>query len=318
MPDQTILKSVAVVASRVGLYAYNKATPEIGLFAQTIQPLGRNKTQTVEWLDAFPLMRKWIGDRQTTGAFRSSIEVTIEPFEWTTKVDFREIEIDGDRSLMNLQNLGQLVGGQMAEAFTQGRFFFAYAPLRANSITTYDDQNIFDTDHVHPDGTSFSNVFDLSSNSMSRSSSGAPTATEAAAELNAALNLLTANRMKSQANLYEVTKSPLTVVVKSFGVWKGYNDLLTQAIINNVTNTWLGGFRLIMDGSPVSGDEKKVDVILAEPNGPRPAIFMPMQEPGALQTDDKYYFERKEISYGSDAYYGFAAALPQPAVRIQE
>lgn len=322
MPDLTILKSVAVVATRLGLRLYDQSPNalDINMFAMTVNRSTRQKTLYLEWWDAFPLMRKWIGDRQTFSAFKSKIEVTVEPFEATFKLDLRELDLDGDRSLiLSADDIGQ----QFANAFINGRFQFAYAPIRANAITTYDNQNLFDTDHVHPDGETFSNLIDISTDDRipDRAVSGFPTALEAMGELQAAVETLTKNRLRN-VSVVEVGKPPLIVVAKSFGVWKGYNDLLTKntlAVSGGTTdNTWKGSFRLLQDYEPKAGDEKKVDVILAEPNGPRPVVFVPARNPGPLAMDDKWIFDRKEVYYGSDADYGFAAALPHPAVRIQE
>jgi hypothetical protein len=322
MPDLTILKSVAVVATRLGLSLYDKpsAAQDIGMFAQTVNRSTRQKTLHLEWWDAFPLMRKWIGDRQTFKGYKSGIDVTVEPYELTFKLDLRELDLDGDRSLIQG---AQDIGTQFGNGFTNGRFIFAYAPIRANQTTTYDDQNLFDTDHVHPDGETFSNIIDISDDSRiaDRATSGFPTALEAQAELEAAIETLERNRLRN-VSVVELGKPPLVVIVKSFGTWKGYNELLTRDTLavagGTTTNTWKGAFRLVRDFEPVSGDEKKVDVILAEPNGPRPVVFVPARNPGPLEVDTKWVFDRKEAYYGSDADYGFAAALPHPVVRIQE
>lgn len=322
MPDLTMLKSVAVVATRLGLQLYDKSTTaqDLTIFAQTVNRASRQKTLHLEWWDAFPLMRKWIGDRQTFKGYKSGIDVTVEPYELTFKLDLRELDLDGDRSLIQSS---QDIATQFSNGFVNGKFIFAYAPLRNNSTTTYDDQNIFDTDHVHPDGDTFSNLIDISSDARipDRATSGFPTALEAEGELQAAIETLEQNRLRN-VSLVEMGKPPLVVITKSYGVWKGYNDLLVRPTLavsgGTQENTWRGGFRLLRDFDPVSGDENKVDVILAEPNGPRPVIFVPAREPGPLVLDEKWIFDRKEAVYGSDADYGFAAALPHPAVRIQE
>lgn len=316
--DLTALKSVAVVATRLGLSLYDKPSPaqDITLFAQTLNRATRQKTLHFEWWDAFPLIRKWVGDRQTFKGYKSGIDVVVESYELTFKLDLRELDLDGDRSLIQS---AQDIGTQFAAGFTNGRFIFAYSPIRNNSTTTYDDQNLFDIDHVHPDGETFSNVIDISADARipDRATSGFPTALEAKAELEAAVETLAQNRLRN-VSIVELGTPPLVVITKSFGVWKGYHDLLTQNVISNTANIWFGGFRLLRDFDPVSGDENKVDVILAEPNGPRPVIFVPARNPGPLVLDDKWIFDRKEATYGSDADYGFAAALPHPVVRIQE
>lgn len=317
MPDLTIMKSVAVGATRLGLYMYNQTNAaDVQMFARILPRPGRFRNLTYEWWDIFPLFRKWIGDRQTFPGYKSKIELTVEPYELTAKLDVREQEIDGDRSLV--ANISD-IGAQFGNALINSRFINAYAPMRANATTTYDNQNLFDTDHVHPDGSTFSNVIDLSSDSISRSSSGAPTADEARRELDYAVHRLTQNRLKN-VSVAKVTRMPLAVFVKSIGTWKGYNDLLTLDTIgvDGTANPWKGAFDLFMDYDPVSGDEKKVDVVLAEPGGARPVAIVEARLPGPLQVDDTHLFARKEIYFGTDGDFAYAAALPQPAVRIQE
>lgn len=320
--DLTALKSVGVVATRLYLKLYDQAPNalDVNLFAMTVNRPTRQKNLSLEWWDAFPMMRKWIGDRQTFPAYKSKIEVTIEPYEASFKLDMREIDLDGDRSLINS---AQQLGTQFSDAFINGRFNAAFAPIRTNAITTYDNQNLFDTDHVHPDGVTFSNIIDISADARisDRAVSGSPTALEAQAELEAAIQTLQLNRLRN-VSVVRLTRAPLVVVVRSFGVWKGYNELLTRETLavagGTQRNNWLNSFELVYDNAPVSGTENMVDVILNEPNGPRPTVFVPARNPGPLEMDDKWMFERKEMWYGSDADYGFAAALPHPIVRIQE
>ena len=312
--DLTVLKSVAVSATRLMMLEYDKQTQDLGLFAQTVNRPTRQRTLHIEWWDAFPMIREWIGDRQPFTGFKAGIDVDIKRYELTFKLDLRELDLDGDRSLV--QGV-QDIAPKFIKGFDNGRFLYAYAPIRTNATTTYDGQNIFDTDHVHVDGATFSNVIDLSDESHSRASSGAPTPAEAQTELQLAVQRLTQNHLRN-VSLVKMTRPPLTVIVNSFNVWKGYNDLLTLPLINNTTNTWAGGFELFQDFSPVSGNEKKVVVILSEPGGPRPAIFVPARNPDPIKFDAAKVFTADEAWYGSDADFGFAAGLPHPAVLIQE
>lgn len=309
------LTSVAVRASALFLMAYDKVQQDLlPTFAQTVPPNSRQLTQYFEWWDAFPLMREWVGERKTTKTFGSRIEVGIKTFERTFDYDLKAARLEGDQ-LLGITPEG--LAGKLTDAFANGILIEAFRPLRENLITTYDNQNLIDTDHTHPDGVTFSNVWDLSNNSMSRSATGAPTAAEARAELEAAVSLLTQNRLRN-VSLVEMTSPPLVVIVRSQGTWKGYNDLLTQDVISNTTNQYKGGFRLLRDYDPESGDEKKVDFILAEPNGPRPVIYCPFRNPDPVKTDISRVFWEEKVFYGTDADFGFAAGLPQSVVRVQE
>lgn len=309
------LKTVARLASVLALHKYDDVKDDlIGLFAQTVPPKGRQKIQSIEWWEAFREMQEWIGERKVAGILQSAIDITVKPFEMTFALDRMDLELDGEFAFIQSP---EDMAEQFVTGFTTGRLKHAYEPLRANAITTYDGQNIFDTDHVHPDGDTFSNVIDLSAVSASRSASGAPTATEAAAELDLAVDKLMENRLRLQT-LVEVTRPTLTVIAKNQGVYSGYRKLLMEDTINNTSNTWKGAFKLLRDYNPESGDEKKVDVIDSTPGGPRPSIFIPVREASGIELDEGRLFAHREISFGADGLFGFGAGMPQPAVRIQE
>lgn len=313
--DVNTLTSVARLAIRRALFQYDQAAADLGLWAMTMQPMGIQQVQTVEWVDAFPIMREWKGSRASTKTMESSIEVTIKPFERTFNLDMRRVELDADRSLIT--SADQLAS-QMSMAFVNGRVQYSYAPLRNNDITTYDNQNLIDTDHVHPDGSTFSNLVDQSSDlGQTITATGAPTVAEARVILEGAIDRLQQNRLKN-VSVVETSRPTITVIAKNFGYWKGFNDLLTQNTIGTTTNQYFNSFRLVRDYDPASGTDKMVDVILSEPGGARPTIFMPFKEPGGFEVDTSRYFDERIVRYGLDAAYGFAAALPQPVVRVQE
>lgn len=309
------LKTVARRASVAALVKYDQLEDAVlGLIAQTVAPNGRQKVQEIEWADAFALMREWISERKVRTVMRSAIQITLKAFELTFELDRMDLELDGEHALIKAP---EDLAMQFVKGFDQGKLQHAYEPLRQNLVTTYDGQNIFDTDHLHPDGDVFSNVVDLSDEGYSRGSTGKPTATEAKTELELAIDRLNKNQIRLQS-LVRVGTPELTVVAKSFDVFKGYHDLLTQDVIANTTNTWKGKFELLRDFAPKAGDEKKVDVIASVPGGPRPSIFIPVKEPSGIEVDLTKDFSHRKIPFGSDAIFGFGAGLPQPAVRIQE
>lgn len=310
------LKSIAVVATRKALTLYDKGRQEgiLPSIAQLVPSAGAQETQYIDWWVAFPQMREWVGERKLREVFADRISLTLKPFEQTFELDRMRVELDGDRSLVTR---AEQLAMSMADGYRIGETEKAYDPLR-NNVLTYDGQNLFDTDHTHPDGDTFSNVVDLSDLSAGRSSSGSPTATEAKVELELALDRLELNRLRRQSLTEAPEPGDLVVICKQFNTWKGYHDLLTQDIISNTTNTWKGKFRLLRDRSPVSGDEKKIDVVLSEPAGPRPALVIRHKMPSALEFDETSVFKNRMIQFGTDAIYAFGAGFPQPAVRIQE
>jgi hypothetical protein len=312
-----VLNSVRVRASTLFLMKYDQLSQSIlPLFAATLPKVDDGEIQYYEWWTAFPRMREWVGERKSMKTFASRIEVQIKSYEETFSYSLRKARMDGDR-LMGITP--EELAAKMTESFVNGKLLEAFEPLRQNALTTYDDQNIFDTDHEHPDGTTFSNVIDLSDVSASRSTTGYPTIVEAANELQLAEARLLANRMKV-ATVREVPATPpLAVIVRSAGTKAGYHELLTQDFLStDRLNRWKGRFTLIEDTAPVSGTEKKVDVIDTTPGGPRPTVHIASREPGPIKMDMTREFDTETVRYGNDADYGFAAALPQPAVRIQE
>lgn len=307
------LSSLAVRTSTMFLMRYDQVTQGLlPTFAQTVPPNSNQLTQIFEWWDAFPLMREWVSERATSATMKSSIEVPIRVWERTFDFSTRAQRFGDSNITVTPEQLAQ----KLSDAFENGTLIEAFRPIRENLVTTYDNQNLLDTDHVHPDGATFSNIWDLSSNSMSRSTPGNPTATEARAELEAATSLLIQNRLRN-VSLVKMTRLPLVVIVKSQGTWKGYNDLLTQNIIGTTSNPYVGSFELLRDYDPESGDEAEVDFILSEPNGPRPVIYCPFRNPGPVKFDNSREFWEEKVYYGNDADLGFAAGLPQAIVRVQ-
>jgi hypothetical protein len=286
------------------------------LFCQTVPQADAGEVQYIEWWDAFPRMREWVGERKSMKTFQSRIEVPIKVYEETFGYNLRRARLDGDRLIgVSVEDLA----AKMIESFVNGKLLEAFDPIRQNNITTYDNQNLFDIDHLHPDGTTFSNVIDLSDEGAPRTATGAPTILEAFNELRLAEARLVTNRMRV-ATVREVPATPpLAVLVRSEGTKAGYHELLTQDFLStDRLNRFKGRFTLIEDTAPKSGTEKMVDVVDASPGGPRPTVHIPVREPGPIKTDLSRVFDTEHVRYGNDADYGFAAGLPQPAVRIQE
>lgn len=312
------LRSVARVATRIGLDMYDRMAGDLlPLMAQVVRPRGASKTQTLEWTDAFPMAREWVGERKVREVLGDSIEITLKAYEQTFKIDTLDLEMNADLALIRSP---QELGAQVARGWDAARLEAAMAVFRTNAAA-YDGQDFFDTDHTHIDGDTYSNLIDISgdANLPDRVATGVPTVAEAANELGYAITVLEANRLRLQTVVETKVPGNLVVIAHNFGVWNAYFKLMTQEMLaDDVANPYRGTFRLLRDTAPTSGDEKKVDIILAEPGGPRPVIYMPFREPGALEVDDTDQFKHHQIFFGNDAIFGFAAGFPQTAVRIQE
>lgn len=277
--------------------------------AQSVPPAGMQEDQTLEWTTAFPKMRHWIGERLAQDAFKDKIQLKLEPYEVTYKLDSFKLKLDQGSSLITEP---ERMGPYFAEAYATGRLMRAYRPLRDN-LLTYDKQSFFDDTHYHPDGSEFSNLI-----AVPRADDTAPTMLECRNELKEMQGILQRNRLNRDA-IYEVKgdMSDLTVVVKSDGSEAGYRDLLQEERLPDTTiNRFRGKFTLVRDPAPKTGTENDVDYILSEPGGPRPAVIITAQEPGQIvplqPADDR---RTRDLLFGNDAIYAFGAAFPQTAAR---
>lgn len=300
------LQSVAVTVTPLALDIYDKesAVSLLPLISQ-VHPAGGHRKGKFEWWAAFPEMRLWMDEKQVQKAFRDDLEYEVEPYEITMAFDRYMASFDD--GVVKAQQLGS----KIAVGFANGKVLAAYAPMRDN-VATYDGQDFFDTDHTHPDGSSYSNVV-----TASRTAAATPTIIEARAELKKAQSLLLQNSIvrNSLVSTAQV-KSGLVVIAKSYDVWAAYNDLLEEEKVGTDTNRFRGAFQLLRDFSPASGTANYVDIVLALPNGPRPTITVVHQEPTGMKFDLSKEFSKREIPFGMEAAYDFIPAFPQAAVRV--
>jgi phage major head subunit gpT-like protein len=166
---------------------------------------------------------------------------------------------------------------RIGRAFAVGKVLLAYRVLREN-LLTYDGQDFFSNAHQHPDGTYASNVLPVT-----RANFMAPTVDEARKELVLAVDRLMDNSiLRDELVRSEEVRKGLVVFVRSQAVWSAYT----------------------------------VDIVLATPNGPRPAIFVVSREPQGLKFDQSKEFASRYIPFGMDAMYGVTPAFWQTAVRV--
>ena len=261
----------------------------------------------VEWAQAFPQLREWVGDRATQEVFGDKIALTPRDYEIT--YNYNRKKLASKHALVKLQP----IIGRMGREFSRGKVQLAYNVLRDNPLS-YDGQNFFDTDHTHPTGDTFKNLL-----TISRSAAGKPTVAEARSELKKAMAQLMENRLirNSLVDTAEITEM-ITVIAKSFDVWSAYMDLLMDEEVGGEPNRFKGKFAVMRDFDPVSGDEESVDYIYADPDGPRPAIFVVQEEVKGVEFDTTQSFRNKMVDFGMDATYACGAGFPQTAVRLQE
>lgn len=302
------LQSVAKIVTPIAMDLYDRENGAslVPLLAQQVPANGNRKKGTLEWWAAFPQMLEWLDKKVVQKAFKDDLEYTIKPYEITFAFD--RFLASFDDAVFSAQQLAP----KIASAFVTGKLLKAYAPMRDNDLT-YDGQNFFDTDHVHPDDTVFGNTV-----TYARTVAATPTIAEARSELKEAMAKLQANNLiRNTLVSTAAIDSGLVVIAKSYAVWAAYNDLLTEEKVGSDTNRFRGKFTLLRDFNPASGTDNFVDVVSALPGGPRPTVMVVHQEPQGLEFDLSQSFSVREIPFGMEASYAFVAAFPQTAVRIK-
>jgi hypothetical protein len=301
------LQSIARIVTPYALDIYDRSAVNALLpqLTQVVPNPTRAKSVTMEWTSIFANLRKWVGERVVEKSFAERVTIVGEKYEMTDSFD--RYDIERGTALANVEQKS----AALAEGFAAGKAMIAVRVLRENRLT-YDGQNFFDTDHVHPDGRSYSNVVDVT-----RSVAAAPDVLEARAELTAALLQLMSIRLwgDSIASAENVRQN-LIVITKSNAVFSAYELLRTEPSFGADPNTWKGTFSLWLDYNPAAGTENKVDVVMALPSGPRPVLWMPTREPSGIEFDTTQAFKIGQIFMGMDGEFGVEAGFPQCAVRI--
>jgi hypothetical protein len=238
-------------------------------------------------------------------AFKGSIPWQGEFYDVTYEFDTRDAERKS--TLIRAQDMSN----DIAMAFATGKVDLAIRVLRLN-LLAYDGQNFFDSDHVHPDDTPYSNIV-----TAARVDDAAPDVYEARAEFKLAIGRLQRNRLiRNSIAKVSFVKDSILVVAKSDAVLAAYDSLLNEERIDGDPNRFRGSFQLFRDFKPEAGTEDSVDFIWSEPNGPRPALIVNTREPNGLQFDESKAFSHHRIPFGMDAEYAIAAGFPQTAVRF--
>jgi hypothetical protein len=302
------LKSIAVRATPIALDVYDKTDPTtlLPFIAVVLTDTSLAEEINLEWAAVFPQLRKWTGDRVAQQGFAGRLKVRPELYEIT--LDFDSLDIERGTALVQATHLAADIGHE----FANGKVLMAYRVM-AENLLTYDGQNFFDDTHQHPDGTLASNLIHVT-----RTDPANPNVIEAREELMAAVDRLMANSiLRNRLVRSDDVRKGLIVFIRSQSVWSAYEKLRTEKSFGADPNLWQGAFELVKDFRPKPGTENSVDVVLAAPNGPRPAIFVVSREPQGLKFDQSKEFSSRLIPFGMDAVYGVTPAFWQTAVRIQ-
>jgi hypothetical protein len=309
MLDQ--LRSLRRTVTPLVLDIYDREDNEsvLALLARVLTGTGE-EVQEWEWWQAFPELRKWVGERKTQEAFQDDIKVRIEPYEITYDVD--RSKLDG-KQLVNPEDMAMTI----ARGFITGKVKIAYSIMTRNDLT-YDGQNFFDTDHVQPDGDLRSNVLTLGADVPARATAADPTPAEVREELKGVMSRLIQNTLvRNELVSTSAARENLVVLTRSHDVWSAFDDLLQEERIGGDINRFRGKFQLLRDFNPPAALENTYDVVQATPGGPRPVLFVADREPRGLEFDESALFKQRYIPFGMDGKYGAAAAFWQTAARVQ-
>ena len=301
------LKSIAVRATPIVLDIYDRDDPNSLLpsVAAVIHDPSLSEEINLEWAAVFPQLRKWTGDRVVQQGFAGRLRVRPELYEETLAFD--SLDIERGTALVQVTALAT----EIAKSFIVGKVLLAYSVMRDN-LLTYDGQDFFDDTHRHPTGALASNLINVT-----RANPASPDVVEVREELAAAVDRLMANSiLRSTLVRSEEVRKGLVVFAKTHTIWSAYEKLRTERSFGGDFNLWQGGFDLVRDYDPKPGTENFVDVVLAAPNGPRPAIFVVSREPQGLKFDQSKEFASRYIPFGMDAIYGVTPAFWQTAVRV--
>jgi hypothetical protein len=301
------LKSIAVRATPIALDIYDKTDPTtlLPLVAVVLSDPSLSEEINLEWAAVFPELRKWVGDRVAQQGFAGKLKIRPELYEVT--LDFDSIDIERGTALLQATEKATRIG----RGFATGKVLLAYRVMREN-LLTYDGQDFFDDAHRHPDNSIASNLI-----LVTRNTPAAPDVVEVREELSAAVDRLMANSiLRDELVRSEDVRKGLVVFVRSHSVWSAYDKLRTEKSFGADPNLWQNAFELVRDFKPKPGTENTADIVLATPNGPRPAIFVVSREPQGLKFDQSKEFASRYIPFGMDAMYGVTPAFWQTAVRV--
>jgi Mu-like prophage major head subunit gpT len=262
---------------------------------------------TLEWVGEFFQMRPWLDEKTTQRVVRGDFTIPIKAYEVTVHLNRKKLKRpNGIASAIPLAD-------RMAAAFSTGKMGLAASVLRSNPLA-YDGQNLFDTDHVHPDGQgSYSNV--LAPNWVDPAQ---PTIAEAKALLHEGIGRLLVNRAITQEIVdTELAGKDLVVIVHNVAHQSIFRRIQTMEKIDNLENELRGTFVLFQDMNPTSGQENYIEIVYSPPNGPRPILFVVDEEPSELKVDDSSEFKNLYVAMGMEAFYGVKPGWPQTALQVR-
>ncbi|MEK9751740.1 MAG: Mu-like prophage major head subunit gpT family protein [Rhodospirillaceae bacterium] len=130
----------------------------------------KQETENYAWLGMVPTMREWIGERQAKGIREFTWNVTNKDYEATLEVKVPELRRDQSGQIrVRIGELARRVLAYPAKLITT-------LMINGESVTCYDGQYFFDTDHSEGDSGSQSNDLSIDISGLAVTNHGSTTA----------------------------------------------------------------------------------------------------------------------------------------------
>jgi phage major head subunit gpT-like protein len=127
-------------------------------------------SETYNWIGQSPAMREWIGGRQAKGFREDGFTVLNKHYEATIEILIKELRRDkSGQAMVRIRNLAERANAHWASLLS--------AKIAAGeSVTCYDSQFFFDTDHEEGDSGAQSNDISVDISTLPASVHGSTTA----------------------------------------------------------------------------------------------------------------------------------------------
>jgi len=258
----------------------------------------------------FPEVYSW-HDQVVAGAELDKIDWTVPLKGYDAFVPYNKVNIGRPSSVHKLDRIVP----RLPEAWMRKQVAEIMNVFRVNGLS-YDGQNFFDTDHTHPasKGT-YSNV-----TTPNWSTTSAPTFAELVSCMDEVRARFVTN-LALDAEVIDGSKfaNSLVVIAHNATTWAMFEQLRVAQLVPSSTepNLWKGGFQLLLDNKPTSGQTDYVEVVLALPGGPRPAFFVLDAEP-VLDAWETNQVPNGYVAVGlTEGIFGVKAGYPQTAIQVR-
>ncbi len=177
--------------------------------------------------------------------------------------------------------------------------------------TCYDGQPFFDSVHPHPgDKGTYDNTLPLGFADPAN-----PTITEAKALIHA-IRARFVDNLTIQAEVIDAAEiaDSLTLIVHNSTHWTTFERVRAMARIDNKENELAGSFSLKVDKKPAAGQENRLEAVLTESGGIKPAFFVIDKDP-MLEAEESNRVPQGYVAIVFKQIVGVKPAYPASALQ---